>query len=240
MPLVAGVDGRRGGWALALVDIGPDGVIREVAWDVVAGQDAAGALAVITRARARGAGAIGVDAPIGLPHDRWRRCDLEAKRRLGRASARVFLAAPREVLAAPDYGSARTLARELLHGRGISAQTYGIRGIVLALDDALRSGSADGRWARRHVVEVHPELSFMEMSGQAVPLPPKRTPAGRAAREAVLSRWLRPDLRLQAPAGDDHPDALAAAWSAHRWASGEATVLGGDLDQAGLPMRMVI
>ena len=128
----------------------------------------------------------------------------------------------------------------VLHGRGISAQTYGIRGIVLALDDALRSGSADGRWARRHLVEVHPELSFMEMSGQAVPLPPKRTPAGRAARDAVLSRWLRPGLRLQAPDGDDHPDALAAAWSARRWASGEATVLGGELDRAGLPMRMAI
>jgi predicted RNase H-like nuclease len=89
-------------------------------------------------------------------------------------------------------------------------------------------------------VEVHPELSFMKMSGQAQPLPPKRTPAGRASREAVVSGWLTSGSTLGAPAGSDHLDALATAWSAHRWVEGGACVLGGDVDQAGLPMRIVI
>jgi predicted RNase H-like nuclease len=240
MTLLAGVDGRRGGWALALVRFTGAGLIDEVTWDAVGVQDAEGALEVFRRARAAGAEAVGVDAPIGLPADRWRRCDLEAKRALGRASARVFLAAPREVLAAPDYGSARALARLVLHGRGISAQAYGIRRIVLAVDDAVASPSPTGRWARTHVVEVHPELSFIGMSGQAQPLPPKRTPAGRAAREAVVSDWLASAATLGAPDGTDHLDALAAAWSAHRWVQGAAGVLGGDVDQAGLPMRIVV
>jgi predicted RNase H-like nuclease len=240
MSLVAGVDGRRGGWAMALVRFSDAGFIDDVTWDVVRVQDAEGALEVFRRARAAGVSAVGMDAPIGLPSDRWRRCDLEAKRALGRASARAFLAAPREVLAAPDYGSARALARLVLHGRGISAQAYGIRRIVLAVDEALTSRSPSGRWARTHVVEVHPELSFIGMSGQGQPLPPKRTPAGRAAREAVVSEWLAPGVTLTAPDGTDHLDALAAAWSAHRWAQGGAAVLGGDIDQAGLPMRIVI
>jgi hypothetical protein len=43
-----------------------------------------------------------------------------------------------------------------------------------------------------------------------------------------------------APLGDDGLDALAAAWSAWRWACGAADVLGGELDEHALPMRMVI
>ena len=152
----------------------------------------------------------------------------------------MFLAPPREVLAAPDYGSARALARLVLHGRSISAQAYGIRRIVLAVDEALGSQTPAGRWARGHVVEVHPELSFMKMSGHEQALPPKRTPAGRASREALVSGWLPSGTTLCAPDGTDHLDALAAAWSAHRWVEGGAFVLGGDVDQAGLPMRIVI
>ena len=50
-----------------------------------------------------------------------------------------------------------------------------------------------------------------------------------------------PDVRsLNLPAGDDHLDALAAAWSAHRWSHGQAEVLGGSLDATGLPMRIVV
>jgi len=248
MVTVAGVDGRRGGWALALAAFSGPGEprLQAVEWAVMAGQDADGAAAVFERARAAGAVSVGVDAPIGLPDHAWRPCDLLAKRRLGRASARVFLAPPREVLAAPDYATARACARRVLDGKGVSAQAFGIRGIVLAVDDALRAEPGTppslrerAEWARRHVVEVHPELSFMAMSGRTQPLPPKRTPAGRAAREAALAAWLAPGLVLDAPDGDDHLDALAAAWSAERWARGAAEILGGELDGAGLPMQMV-
>jgi predicted RNase H-like nuclease len=231
VPLIAGVDGRRGGWAVALVGLG--GPAPRVAWHVVAGQDADGFRGVLELAR--GADAVGVDCPIGLPAHDWRPCDLLAKRRLGRGSARVFLAPPRAVLAASTYPEARLVARDLLAGRGVSAQTYGLRRVVLAVDDVLRGG------APGDVVEVHPELSFMALAGRAPgdPLPSKKTPAGRAARVAALAAWV-PDVAIEAPDGDDGLDALAAAWSAWRYAGGIAEILGGELDEHGLPMRMVV
>ena len=245
--VVVGVDGRRGGWAVAVA--GTDGhaeEIRSLSWRTVAGQDAAGFGAVLALAADHGAAAVGVDCPIGLPAGGgWRDCDLQAKRRLGIAQARVFLAPPREVLAAPDYATARVLARELLDGRGVSAQAYGIRRLVLAVDEALaarRDGRADGTpgGAGLPVLEVHPELSFMAMTGRAGALESKHDPAGRAARVAALGRRLRPGLALDAPDGDDHLDALAAAWSAARWVAGSAEVLGGTRDQRGLPMQIVV
>lgn len=248
MPLVAGVDGRRGGWAVALVTTsgerddspaagrngGGAGEVVDVRWVDVPGQDADGFARVL--AIAEDAAAVGVDCPIGLPRDAWRPCDLAAKRRLGAASARVFLAPPRAVLDAVPYAAARALAREMLAGRGVSAQTYGLRGIVLAVDDVLRR-----RGNGPDVVEVHPELSFMALAGRAPgdPLPSKKTPAGRVARTAALASWV-PDVAGVAPLGDDGLDALATAWSACRWARGVAEVLGGELDEQALPMRMVI
>lgn len=292
--MVHGVDGARGGWAVAAVRLAVDHAppapgaggcgggccdgglgqarVADVQWRYVPGQDAAGLHQVLARARTDGAVAVGLDCPIGLPTSGWRPCDLIAKRRLGRGSARVFLAPPRAVLAAPTYGDARAVARDLL-GKGVSAQAYGIRRIVLTVDDALRgltsvgsppvvAGSGPGpadavpdpidavpdpggdetrRWAAAHVVEVHPELSFMAMSGRppGEPLPAKRTPAGRQARIAALAAWTG-DLDLDPPGGDDHLDALATAWTAWRWACGTAEVLGGERDEHGLPMRILV
>ena len=125
-----------------------------------------------------------------------------------------------------------------MRGKGLSAQAYGIRGPVLALDAALQESA----WARSRVVEVHPELSFMAMSARPPgdPLAGKRTEVGVAQRLSALDGWL-PDVRwLNLPAGDDHLDALAAAWSAHRWWHGQAEVLGGTSDATGLPMRIVV
>jgi predicted RNase H-like nuclease len=241
--VVAGVDGRRGGWALALATLDARGRLAGVRWSTVRGQDPAGVAEVLRTAAAAGADAVGVDAPIGLPRDAWRACDLQAKQRLGRASGRVFLAPPREVLAAPTYGDARAVARALLGGRSVSAQTYGLRRIVLALDEALRHTPAGLEAVAASVVEVHPELSFMAMAGRASrdPLPPRRTPLGRALRERAVASWrAAPDDALEAPDGDDNLDALAAAWSASRWADGTAEVLGGDPDDHGIPMRIVI
>lgn len=246
MSVVAGVDGRRGGWAVALAEA-PDtppatgrgrGLRPRVTWRTVPGQDAAGFAAVLALCRDAGAVAVGLDCPTGLPENDWRACDLLAKRRLGRASARVFLAPPRAVLEAPTYAQARLVARDTLGGRGISAQTYGLRRVVLAVDEALRARVPGADL----VVEVHPELSFMALAGRAPgdPLPSKKTSQGRAARLAALAGWLGAAALDGAPDGDDHLDALATAWTAARWARGEAEVLGGDADAAGLPVRIVV
>jgi len=68
-------------------------------------------------------------------------------------------------------------------------------------------------------------------------------PGGAGQRIAALGRWVDVGAALgDLPGGvglDDVLDALAAAWSAQRWASGSAEVLGGDVDERGRPMRVV-
>ena len=209
-----GLDGARGGWAGALVDG------DRVTWRRFT--DLAGALACDVAA-------IGVDMPIGLPARGRRSCDLLAKRLLGPAHPRVFLAPPRGVLAATSYDEANRLHRQLADGAGLSVQTWHLLPKVREVDAV----AADPR-----LVEVHPELAFVELGG-AGPLPSKKTAAGRAARVEVLSRWL-PDLG-DVPAGDDGLDALAVAWSALRWAGGRARTLPDPPppDPLGRPMRIV-
>jgi predicted RNase H-like nuclease len=78
---------------------------------------------------------------------------------------------------------------------------------------------------------------------------PKKTARGAGQRIAALSRWLDPAAALgDLPGGarlDDVLDALAAAWSAQRWACGTAEVLGPglddpQLDDRGRAMRVVV
>ncbi len=223
MTAVLGVDGCPGGWVGALVvdgelaswHTGTFAALLEVPSDVVA-----------------------VDIPIGLPPGAARRAaDLAAKRELGAARSSVFLTPPRVVLEATTQAEATLLSRAA-GSVGVSIQTFHILGKVAEVDDLLQ---ADRALADR-VVEVHPEVSLRRLGGRL--LPPKRKVAGRDARLAVLRQWL-PGLALPVPrpgraAPDDCLDAVAAAWSGTRWLSGEAEVLGGDLDATGLPMRIVV
>ena len=217
---VLGLDGRRRRWAGAL--LGPA--------DRVSFLDLADARAALAAADAAGAVAIGVDAPIGLPEAGSRAADLAARRALagpGRAAGRVFAAPPLAVLRATTHAEAVRLARELT-GRGVSVQTWNLRHAIASAAEL----AADGR-----VVEVHPELSFLAMAGRV--LPRKKTGEGRAARLAALAAALPGLDRGTVPGHDDAVDALACAWSARRWAAGQAQVLGGEPDATGRPMRIV-
>jgi len=229
---VAGVDGCPGGWVAALVTYpgeGPPGGAGTpaVRWAVL--PDAAAVVAL-------DAAAVGIDIPIGLP-DAWpRACDLAARRLLPGRAACVFPAPPRPLLAAPDHPAACAAGRAL-DGRAPSRQVWNLFPRLADVDAALAPAAA-GR-----VVEVHPEVSFAAMAGR--PLPPKRTPAGVAARLAALAAagLPGPPARLPGTRQDDRLDALAAAWSAARWHAGVATVLpAGDppCDARGLPMRIAV
>lgn len=218
---VAGLDGRRGGWAAAVLRA--DGTVEHLA------------LATVAEALALDVAAVGVDMPVGLPVRGRRACDLEAKRVLGAAHARVFLTPPRAVLdLGPDAGhpAASALHRTLVDGKGLSRQSWHLLPKVAEVDDL----ADDPR-----LVEVHPELSFAALAG--APLLIKRTVTGRAARLAALATAL-PCLDAAAvPAGDDAVDAVVVAWSARRWLAGEARTLPGGpppYDGRGRPMRIVV
>lgn len=215
------MDGVPDGWVVARVAGG------RVDWSVV------GSASAVLAATA-GCAAVGVDIPLGLPAGAApRACDVACARRLGRARSSVFPAPPREVLAAPTPEAARAVARRLT-GRAISLQTFHI-GPKIREWDALDRPAG--------VVEVHPEVSLRTLAPD-VDFAPKKTSRGAGQRIAALGRWLDAAAALgDLPAGarlDDVLDALAAAWSAQRWACGGAEVLGAELDDRGRPMRVVV
>jgi predicted RNase H-like nuclease len=221
-PPVAGVDGVPGGWVVAQVAAG------SVAWSVERSAEA-------VLAATRGCAAVGVDIPLGLPSGAARRaCDVACARRLGRARASVFPAPPRAVLAATTPEEARAVARSLT-GRAISLQTFHIGPKIREWDAVAALPAA--------VVEVHPEVSLRALAPD-VGFAPKKTTRGAGQRIAALGRWLDVAAALgDLPASarlDDALDALAAAWSAQRWAAGTAEVLGPEVDDRGRPMRVVV
>lgn len=199
-----------------------------VTWSVERGADA-------VLAATRECGAVGVDIPLGLPVGAApRACDVACARRLGRARSSVFPAPPRAVLAAATPEEARAVARRST-GRAISLQTFHI-GPKIREWDALAELPAG-------VVEVHPEVSLRTLAPD-VEFAPKKTVRGAGQRIAALGRWIDVAAALSdLPAGarlDDVLDALAAAWSAQRWAGGTAEVLGAETDDRGRPMRVVV
>ena len=220
---VLGVDGRPGGWVGVLVD--GDGLRS---W-------ASGSFCDML---ALGATVTAVDIPIGLPvGGRRRAADVAARQSLGPQRSSVFFTPPRAALAAHTHQQACELSRAA-GSTGVSIQTFGIMTKIAEVDDALRDPAA-----RSRVVEVHPEVSYRELS-QGRPLPPKRRPEGRRERLALLQDWL-PGIALPVPrplraTPDDCLDALVCAWTGLRWLRGQADVLGGGLDATGLPMRIVV
>jgi len=225
---VLGVDGCRGGWVAALLRV--DGTVR---WTF-----AADAEAVLSAASTAGAHAVGIDIPIGLVEHGWRGCDTAARQRLGAASSRVFMTPPRPVLDSVDWPGALRACKEATGGKGLSKQAWNLLPKVAEVDGALRARPRD------FVVEVHPELSFAALSGRV--LDSKKTARGAGQRlDALQDVCHVAQAMAAAPVGvpvDDALDALAAAWSARRWARGQAEVLASDppTDRYGLPMRIVV
>jgi predicted RNase H-like nuclease len=177
---------------------------------------------------------IGVDMPIGLSDAGFRAVDLLARARLGRRRSSLFLIPPRPVLEEDDFATAVLLCTELT-GKGVSRQAHGLRTKILELDAWLPEATCP-------VVEVHPELSFAEMSGHAGVLPSKRTWAGFWERDRLLrAEGIVADggLRLEGAGGavapDDVLDAAAAAWTALRVARGSAACLS-DSDEPGMAL----
>jgi predicted RNase H-like nuclease len=213
---VLGVDGCPGGWIGALV------TESSVTWLLL--PDVAAVLSV-------DAAAVGIDIPIGLPSLRPRACDIAARARLGPRRSSVFPSPLRCVLEAPSYAAACETSRAVA-GRALSKQAWFL---VPRIADADRTLTAADH---RRVIEVHPELVFATLAGV---LPPKKDPVGQDLRaqalRAELPDWPAPPRPARM---DDALDALACAWTARRWLRGQAEVLGGDPDEHGVPMRIVV
>lgn len=215
---VLGVDGWRGRWVGALLD-GRAVTLLDL-------PDAAAVLAVPD------VDVIAIDMPIGLSEDGVRMCDVEARRRLGRAGSSVFPAPLRPVLGAADYADACRISVQA-SGKALSRQAWNLVPAIRSLDDAL------GDPPRDRIVEVHPELAFRALDERV--RDPKVTARGLAQRLAALGNVMDVDL-LDAPPlvpAADALDACAAAWSARRIGDGTAVCVGdGNTDSRGRPMRI--
>lgn len=223
--LVLGADGcRGGGWVVALLD--GEG---ELHWEW-----AADTVTLLGLADSCDADAVAMDIPIGLPAlGRVRACDVQARLRLGARRSSVFAAPPREVLTCTTYAEARPLAPSL------SAQAFGLVPRIREVDEVLRGR---GPSIHERVVECHPEVAFAFAAKGLVTLATKKSAAGALQRIALLEDVVGP-LPVEVPAGaslDDALDAAACAIVASRWASGDAEVLGNEVDGLGVPMRIVV
>jgi len=175
--------------------------------------------AIVTMAAADGpVDAIGIDIPIGLADSSFRQADLLARKAAGPRWASVFVTPVRPALLLDDYAAASAVNRRLT-GAGISRQAYNLRDKILQVDDWLRGSPSP-------VVEVHPELTFAELAG--APLADgKSTWSGVERRRQLLA-----DVGIDASGDlgltgyqvgvDDVLDAAAVAWTAARFARGDA------------------
>lgn len=242
---VVGVDGCRAGWVAAMP--GDDGeVVFEVFPDIAR---------LVEAARGDGEAIIAIDVPIGLPTlTSMRPCDAEARAALkdpDRTRARftsVFAPPDRELVALDHFEDVQAVVAKRKAAqptaRGISKQAFAIAPKIREVDSFVRSTPGATEW----LVEVHPEVCFREMSGEAGGLPRKKSLEGRNMRIALLRRRLG-ELGVQVPdtipsmsgvARDDTIDALVALWTALRVRSGVARRLGGHIDDFGVPMQMLV
>ncbi len=229
--LVAGVDGCRVGWVVAITAArGPSPLVSIEVVEHIG--------AVFDRVRRGELVAVGLDMPIGLPDAGPRACDQLTRARLGPRRSSVFPTPPRPLLGSADHAEAVRRGRAL-DGRGISIQAFNLLAKIAEVDAAIDPELTTA------VVEAHPESVFAVLAGAPLTTT-KRTAEGRSRRLDLLAAPF-PDSedlltgRLRGAAPDDVLDAAAAAWSARRWADGTADVLGdGSLDRRGLPMRVAI
>lgn len=214
MTRVAGLSGTRtpAGWVLVQLEDRSLGAIR-LQPDLAEALDAAGEAEVVA-----------VDLPIGHddPKGGVRACDERARAFVGPRSASVPRVPPLAVFEAADLAA----AREQAEARGWPVpdeELFALADRILAVDAA-----GDDR-----LVEVHPEVSFVairEALGKGGTM--EHPPADRRGRRERLELLYEADLRPARSLGGvgraspmDVLEATAAAWSAHRVATGEAGTL---------------
>lgn len=231
---VVGVDGCPGGWIAVVWDTDTD------TWEPRFHQTFSAIVECYPDAAC-----IGIDIPIGLRDDcDARRCDTRARKLLGwPRMASVFPAPQRSLLSCTSHAEASAQSRACF-GKGVSQQAFGIYAKVYEVDQVMTPG------LQSRIIELHPEVTFRAMNGdQPMALSKKKT-AGFECRRNLLADWMPPDIpksradaRKRAPyaGADDLLDALAAAWTARRCASGDAIRLPDqpEINNRGLRMEIV-
>lgn len=230
MTIICGVDGCKGGWLCLSVNGNGSKPMAQVF------PDAKSFLEFST-------GAItAIDIPIGLPSNKPRQCDIEARYILGRRRSSVFPAPVRSAVEADSYGRA-CAASENACGKKLSKQTYALLPRIRDLDCLLRQKPE----LLKTVYEVHPEVCFYYWNNRRPMRYSKHSGFGFLERFELVEQSyrgvaeeIRQSIQPKDAADDDILDALAALWTAHRIQSDNADRVSTkqEYDEFGLPMQM--
>ncbi|MGE3651881.1 MAG: DUF429 domain-containing protein, partial [Reyranellaceae bacterium] len=224
---VAGVDGCRGGWIAALLDLETGEWRFHYAVSLAAIADSPQRPRIIA-----------IDMPMGFlerAEPGGRACEREARRLLKGKTSSVFAVPVRAVLASPTYPHALAANRASSdHGLGLSKQAWHLVPKIRELDALLESRPT----LRKRVFEAHPELAFARLNKGTPVLASKKTDEGKRRRLTLLAaagfnraeaRWNAhrgaQSLRHADVADDDAYDALAVCVTARRIAERNAVVL---------------
>ncbi len=208
MTWVAGADGFKCGWRIALC---------EIETDIWKRRDVA-AFSELLKLH-EGPAIVCVDMPIGL-HEYTppggRTCESQAREKLGPQRSRsVFSALGRLTLACLNQveANAKSVAAG---GIGVSAQAWGLAAKLRDVDETMSPER------QTLVFEVHPELCFWAMNGRQ-PMPHgKKNDVGENDRITALvengvpKTFIDDELGKLRSGRDDFLDACAAAWTARR------------------------
>ncbi len=232
---VAGADGCRAGWFVVLRAVDGSACRRRVVPDVAALLDLPEAPVIL-----------GVDMVIGLPdapRSGGRACDRQARQLLGwPRSSSVFSPPAQAALAAETYAEAQRLNRA--HSPddvGLTKQAFHLFPKLRALDRRMTPER------QQRIREVHPELAFFAMNGDAPTEHSKHTGAGRTERRQLLAANGFEDIesalrerRSSDLGADDMLDAHAVCWTAQRIRAGTAQRCPSDPPRNECGLRMEI
>ncbi|MFM1814557.1 MAG: hypothetical protein RLZ98_1252 [Pseudomonadota bacterium] len=240
MTVVAGVDGCRAGW-IAVIREADDAARAEVRL--------VGSFAEVLALEPAPA-MIAVDIPIGLP-ERGQRggrtCDVAARVNLGARQSAVFAVPARAAVMETDYRTACGVA--MAHSEPalkVSKQTFNLFPKMREVDGLMTAE------LQERVIEVHPELAFWALNGEAPLGEPKKVKSrpygpGLEVRRGLLAAagygrgFLEAvPFRANECGADDLLDAAACAWSAARIVGGVGQRFPAepDVDARGLRMEI--
>jgi predicted RNase H-like nuclease len=193
---------------------------------------------------------IAIDIPIGLPERAGyggRAAENAVRPLLGARQSSVFSVPSRAAIAAQDYREACRIALATSEPpRKVSKQLFMLAPKIREVDAALR---AEAKLSQR-VFEVHPEVAFWRLNGEAALSEPKKVKSrpyepGLALRRQLLIEAGLPVAAVNAvpPKGagpDDLVDALACAAIARRIHAGDALPFPEPPERDAFGLRMAI
>jgi predicted RNase H-like nuclease len=190
---------------------------------------------------------IAVDMPIGLPDHvgpNGRGPETLVRPRLGMRQSSVFSVPSRAAVMTEEYRAACTVARATsTPQRMVAKQCFHLFPKIREID-ALMTPALEAR-----VFEVHPELAFWRLNGEAPMTLPKKVkgspnPAGLDQRRALLvGEGYEPATLARPPRGagpDDLLDAAVNALIARRILRGEAQPFPAEPERDARGLRMAI